>query len=254
MSRLNATALAYVRYVLKLLDVSPTALAKIAGVSATTITRPLNDPNHTHSLSMSTIMKIEDATGINFAPFADGKTEVDIAFNILKPYAHRAEKWDVQESDDSLTVQVIGDVASGNWREIDVSDFYNHAPILLRPSFCEAKYAFCLRVVGDSINKIAQQGELLFCIKRMPQSILQAGDLVIVERQSDDGRLIEQSAKRLRGSDGAWELWPESHSPRWQEPIRLPSLDNDARITIVGTVLYVIRSPSLSSDSHQSNA
>lgn len=62
--------LRYVRHVLDTLALKPSALANLAGLSSTTLTRPLNDPEHPFDLSMGTIEKIQEKTGIAFAPFA----------------------------------------------------------------------------------------------------------------------------------------------------------------------------------------
>lgn len=60
----------YVRHVLKELgDIAPSALAQRAGISPTTLTRPLSDKNHKFDLSLKTITKIADATGISPTPF-----------------------------------------------------------------------------------------------------------------------------------------------------------------------------------------
>lgn len=60
-------SLAYLRRVLQQTGLSPTALAEQAGVSPTTLTRPLNNPEHKFELSMRTIRMIESSTGILFS-------------------------------------------------------------------------------------------------------------------------------------------------------------------------------------------
>ena len=60
---------AYVRYVMEVTGLSATALAKKAGMPSTTLTRPLNDPEHKFALSNSTIEKIATATRITLASF-----------------------------------------------------------------------------------------------------------------------------------------------------------------------------------------
>lgn len=60
----------YVRHVMKETGLAPSALAVSSGMSSTTLTRPLNNPDHPFDLSMQTILKIQDKTGISFAPFA----------------------------------------------------------------------------------------------------------------------------------------------------------------------------------------
>lgn len=62
----------YVRHVMEVTGLSATALAKKAGMPSTTLTRPLNDPEHKFALSSSTIQKIATATGITLASFHAG--------------------------------------------------------------------------------------------------------------------------------------------------------------------------------------
>lgn len=51
---------------------APSALAELAGISSTTLTRPLNNPDHKFKLSNTTLEKIRAATGIDFFDGADG--------------------------------------------------------------------------------------------------------------------------------------------------------------------------------------
>lgn len=60
---------AYVRYVMERTGLSATALAKKADMPSTTLTRPLNNPEHKFSLSSTTIEKIARATGITLSAF-----------------------------------------------------------------------------------------------------------------------------------------------------------------------------------------
>jgi len=48
---------------------SPSALAEAAGVSSTTLTRPLNNPHHKFEVSLRTLKLIERATGVPMGPF-----------------------------------------------------------------------------------------------------------------------------------------------------------------------------------------
>ena len=60
---------AYVRHVMEVKRLSPSALAKLAGMPSTTLTRPLNDPEHKFALSSTTLEKIAAATGITLSAF-----------------------------------------------------------------------------------------------------------------------------------------------------------------------------------------
>lgn len=56
----------YIRQVMAQRGLSATALAAKAGISSTTLTRALNSPDHKFRLSLTTLNKIRDATGIEF--------------------------------------------------------------------------------------------------------------------------------------------------------------------------------------------
>lgn len=67
---------AYVRHVMEVTGLSATALAKKAGMPSTTLTRPLNDPEHKFALSSTTIEKIATATRISLASFLNQRSGV----------------------------------------------------------------------------------------------------------------------------------------------------------------------------------
>jgi hypothetical protein len=80
----------YVRYVMEVTGMTATALAKKAQMPSTTLTRPLNDPNHKFALSNTTVQKIGDATGITFANFMAGNKG---AVRELERVPVEAETW-----------------------------------------------------------------------------------------------------------------------------------------------------------------
>lgn len=73
--RPTSGALAYVRHVLKELQVSPSALALKAGIASSTLTRPLNNDAHEFLLSLTTLEKIKAASGVDYAPFLGASPE-----------------------------------------------------------------------------------------------------------------------------------------------------------------------------------
>lgn len=64
----------YLTYVIDKTGKAPSAIAKIAGMASTTLTRPLNNPKHVFKLSNTTLDKIQSKTGIPYGPFASGLT------------------------------------------------------------------------------------------------------------------------------------------------------------------------------------
>lgn len=67
--------LRYLQHVLEATGLRPGGLAKKAGVAGSTLTRRLNDDGYKFVLSMPTIKKIEEATGINYAQVVAGESE-----------------------------------------------------------------------------------------------------------------------------------------------------------------------------------
>lgn len=59
----------YVRYVCAELDIAPSNLASLAKVSQPTLTRGLN-PDHKDKITLKTVLKIQEATGIPFRGLA----------------------------------------------------------------------------------------------------------------------------------------------------------------------------------------
>lgn len=78
--------LEYLRHVVSKLNISPSALAQLAEVSSTTITRPLNSTEHKFEISRRTLDKVKNATGIPYQPFMDGTpANTDAAPPVLPP-------------------------------------------------------------------------------------------------------------------------------------------------------------------------
>lgn len=140
---------------------------------------------------------------------------------------------------------IKGSVAAGAWFEIDPhlsSGDLEFAPVVPSPEYpAQAQYA--LRVKGDSINKIALEGDLLRCLDLGITGLEpRDGDLVIVEQSRDDGLLREVTAKRVTRVNGHIHLEPESTNPRWQPIIYDPARDDGSIIVrIIAIVDAVIR-------------
>lgn len=62
----------YLNHVVKKTGRKLSAIAKDAGVSSTTLTRPVNNPDHKYAVKLSTLQAVRSATGIDFAPFQSG--------------------------------------------------------------------------------------------------------------------------------------------------------------------------------------
>lgn len=245
-SATKGAAREYLQFVMRRLDMTASALARLAGIAPTTLTRALNDPNHQFTLSTTTLEKIREASGLDFAPFLRGRmSTVERTLDIIRndDYAVRRDPaWgDDELRKRSQVTWVVGEVATGVWREPQFVDQRNLGPLLLvATSDYPRVEAVGLVVRGDSVNKTAENGDILFT--RLQRDATQiAGTLVIVERKRSDG-LVELSARRLLYG----RLWSESLDPRYEGAIDLGEKDGEI-VELVGWVDYVIRPVELAS-------
>jgi len=124
-------------------------------------------------------------------------------------------------------LRVVGEVAAGNWLEVDRSaesdsehqQLYDPVPVALDARYA-AEAQFGLIVRGTCINNVATEGDVLACVDLYAvKRDLRNDDLVIVERSRLAGHLVERTAKFWTELDDRYELWPDSTDSRWQKPI-----------------------------------
>jgi hypothetical protein len=133
-----------------------------------------------------------------------------------------------------VTPMIRGIVAGGQWLDVSSIEFDErpyHNPVAVPPEV-DGSEVFILQVLGNSVNKKAQDGGYVVCLplEASPRSF-RAGDWVIAERQRGD--LVETTVKQVsRNGDGMWELLPASDDPRHQAPIRLGESD-DEKVRVV---------------------
>jgi SOS-response transcriptional repressor LexA len=143
-------------------------------------------------------------------------------------------------------IPIRGEVAAGIWLEagdlnLEPESFLPFNPA---PRFPDGS-VYCLTVRGDSMDKTAPEGATLVCVDIYAAGIeIRDRDMVIVERQREQGGLIEVTAKRVRQVPGGYELMPESTNPRWQ-PYFLASASKtaDEVVRVIARVEYVLLKP-----------
>jgi hypothetical protein len=249
----EAAALGYVRHVLLECRLSAGALAKASGISTTTLTRALNDPKHRFTLSMKTIEKIATFSKINPAPFLEAANSADLTTG----FHHRSDAYlgEKASRNDHVTKNtlVIGEVEAGKWREPSVIPFYDYGPMSLTSTHHDAKDCFACVVRGESANMIANDGEILFCVRAKEEESLypywaDQVHSVIVERKSKDAFKIELSARFMVPSAEGWKLTSacrQDHLGRGKrkyfDPIFLKNFMGNNEFSIVGTIQWVVR-------------
>jgi len=146
----------------------------------------------------------------------------------------------------SKPIPFRGEVAAGIWLEAgDLSlEPERYLPFNPAPQFPDGS-VYCLTVRGDSMDRVAPEGSTLVCVDTYAAGIaIRDQDMVIVERQREQGGLIEVTAKRVRQVPGGYELVPESTNPRWQ-PVFLSSQSKtpDDVVRVIARVEYVLLKP-----------
>jgi transcriptional regulator with XRE-family HTH domain len=262
MPDLSTSALAYVRHVLHQTKMSPTGLAKRAGISSTTLTRALNDRKHRFSLSVKTLEKIYEASGISPAEFLNhrGSGELNTARNIRSGLAEPDDRFRTRfaESDsffgqpggvfskhtgEAGVTPVVGTVAANEWRESTILDVIQFGSVTLRHSLYRPSECFVCLVVDDSTNRWARKNELLYCIRLDAlKHSLQDHALIIVERRSENGLKIELTARQIIKDSGGWLLTFATTNQSLKEVIKIADLVTP-RLRVIGVVDYVFRSP-----------
>lgn len=242
----------YVRFVLDELMLSPTALAKKAGIAATTLTRALNDPTHKFNLSMTTLEKIAKASGISPQPFFAAKDFADLS---MIPYAAHDlynESWgaganadghELLVSDSSSTI-VIGETAAGLWKAPELADVETHGTVLLTVPNVRKVDAFALRVGDESGAPFLNPGEYAVCVRRRALKwTLGHGDLVVVERWINNRQLMELTIRRVvEVANAKPVLRFDNLNAKLKEELQVSeSFDDTEDLKIIGAVRYAVR-------------
>lgn len=219
-------ARAFMREALNKTGLAPYALAKKAGVSPTTITRPLNDPEFSFTPKPATLMKIAQAAGM------------DLPGSLRVP----TRSGPVQAGQ----LPLIGPVQAGAWLALD--ETAQDEPQMIDATM-DRRYPHAkqwLRTVnGDSMNlRNIFDGDLAHIVDWTDAGVqLTTGMIVEVSRYRAGGGLREVTLKEAEVRPGATILWPRSTNPRFQDPIRLNDGDEDSdiEVRITGLLLNAIR-------------
>lgn len=100
---------------------------------------------------------------------------------------------------------------------------------------------FRIAVVGNMIDKIAQDGDTLICIRAdVAGAAPQDGDLVVVEDHEDADYQV--TIRRLRRVGDLCEFRNESSDPAFQGPPLICDMRfNDGTVRLLGKVLFACR-------------
>jgi SOS-response transcriptional repressor LexA len=200
----------------------------------------------TRMLSYDEIVAIVRITGIDFPDNDIGRVVSDMREHSRKAWS-RSAGLDVDGFDQTQLdrLPVRGEVAAGRWLETaafldwsEISEYIDGVAV----SDTQRPYTYGLRVRGTSINKIANEGDVLVCLDLSSGIEIVERDVVIVERIRDQGSLREVTAKRVSHKGGKIVLLPESTDPMWQTAITIDDdPQDDSEVRLVAKVKHVIR-------------
>ncbi|WP_299812392.1 LexA family transcriptional regulator [uncultured Roseibium sp.] len=140
---------------------------------------------------------------------------------------------------------IRGEVAAGLWLEADLfeGEKEERSNLFGGDERYPADAQYLLRIKGESLNRIAQDGDLILCVDYLQAGFeIKAGDLIVVERSRDGGHTLERTAKRIIRHNGEIELRPESNDPRFQEPVIYDEHSEEAsEVRILAKIIGVFR-------------
>jgi hypothetical protein len=246
MTDINSAGKAYAAFVMREMNLTPSALAKGAKLASTTLTRALNDPTHQFNLSTTTINKIAKFSGISPAPFFQAKDYAEMALSPM----HREDMYTrgplgrVTMSDEptprNLTY-VIGEAAAGVWRNPGITNSHSVQVLWLAIPDAKESEVFALEMVDDSATPYARKGEyVLFRRPYGEDDEPRHGDLVAIERWTNG--LMEITIRRAIIRSGVKSYFQfDSDDPRYGETIEMTTDPKHRTYKVLGTALYSVR-------------
>lgn len=212
----------FLRAVIDATGKTASELAKLVGKSSTTFTRPLNSPDHKYAIKFQTLQALATATGV---PLPQSLTE--------------AREAGLGNGTEELRLPIRFEVAaSGFEAREDIPDRpVGYRTVATIPAYPHARQ-WLERVVNDSMDRILPPGTELHVIDAIEIGYKpRQGDIVVVERERDQGALVERTVKQIEMTATGAQLMPRSHNPRWNRPIFLAADlrdGEDATVRIVG--------------------
>lgn len=92
------------------------------------------------------------------------------------------------------------------------------------------------------MNMFAQNDDILRCVKFDFAGLIPTlGDLVVLERRSNDGSLAELSVRRITKTTPRFEFTLESNDPKWAGALMFKDGDKDDSTSIIGKVIWKYR-------------
>lgn len=206
----NDDDLRYLRYVLNRTGKSPGGLASFVGIAGSTLTRRLNDQGYKFVLSMPTLKKIEEKTGISYAQFIAGNAVPEDAARTRGQAINFVPGDDVVVSGRRNLLPIFSGAVGGSGKLIISSDFVDH--MAMPAALAGVSGAYGLIIDGSSMNPEYWEGDVAWVNPHLKPS---RGRNHIFFHTPPGGEDAEAIIKRLNGwNDREWDL--EQWNPHTQ--------------------------------------
>lgn len=203
---------------------SAAALAKKAGVAASTVRAHESGQNQIHADVAATYAHI---------------LEVQPEFILFG-----AKMFVSAENTEVRMVPVLGNVQAGAWHEIPDEPTVKEYIPFIDPQYRRASNIYALDVRGPSMNLEYPDPSRIVVVDAVEAGVRE-GDHVVVRRRK--GSFVETTLKEVViGTGGRVELWPRSTDPNFQEPFiieRARDADDGPEIIAVVIGAYKTRPP-----------
>lgn len=217
---------AFLKQAVETSGMTPAALARRAGVSPSTISRPLNDASFNFTPRPSTLRAIAEAAGLDYDAWAPIELQ-----GAGKP----------PPQDGFRRVPVVGVVQAGAWAEIPEEVHPEEFIPIQLPEYGRANL-FALRISGRSMDRFYPDGSYVV-VAPAHEAGVRDGDHVVVRRKR--GSLAETTLKEVvQERDGSISLYPRSTDPAFKEPLRVERVrEADEGPEVIGVVVasYAVR-------------
>jgi transcriptional regulator with XRE-family HTH domain len=222
MQAYREAAVSYLKHVSDVTGLSLNQIADRVGVSHTTLSRPVNNPNYKYAPKFAILQRIAQTLGV---PLTRELT-TNAAEALPKVVGVRP-------------LPVRGIVAAGMWQSLDLiqDQPLGTVPMMEDPQYAGfPQWAELLR--GPSVNRVFEDGMYVHVVDTIALGYRPShGDLVIVERRKEQDGLIERTCKRvlIRAGEPP-QLVGDSTDERFNAPLPV-EVGPDDTIRVVGLVI-----------------
>jgi SOS-response transcriptional repressor LexA len=227
MSDYKAAGLAYVRGVIDQMGLNGAQLAKLAQVRASTINRPLNNPEHKYGFSTRTLVSVAHATGIPLPPELGGSPANGSHVRDPRAYAKTPTRFPIVGGHaPAIDLPLMGHYDAGANIMVYTED--EASPYIERPAFLLADTrAYASLIADDLMSPVYESGHTVYLSPSRP--ITQGDDVLIIFR--DKTGFVRRFLRREHGAAVFCQFSPK-------EELTFPSDDIEEMHLVIASLRF----------------